>query len=113
MTSADWLTAVAYRSRIGATTVGQKLIDLLRRSADEAGRVERFFQIDFRKHRIAGQAVQKIVAAAAIFDLGRGRLAVTADSFVKLLPIAAGRDGRHQDVFRRHERQFLGQDAGR
>ena len=41
---------------------GEKFIDLLRCSADETGRVERFFQIDFREHRVAGQAGQQIVA---------------------------------------------------
>ena len=54
----------------------------------------------------------KSFAPPCSFTTRGGGLAVAANPLVQVLPIAAGGHGRHQDVFRRHERQFFGQMLG-
>ena len=50
--------------------------------------------------------------SALLLHHRRGRLAVPANPLVQILAIAAGGDGRHQNVLGRHERQFFGQVPG-
>src|SRR5262245_4176117 len=48
--------------------LGQKRIDLFRRTAGEASGIRQLLEVDFRKHRVAGKTFEQVIVAAVFLD---------------------------------------------
>ena len=92
----------------GAHLELEKLVDLLRRPADEGGRIEQLRQslVDGRKVLAGRDALDQVVVTTLLLDDVAGLLAEDADVLVALLPVAALLDHGHDDVLGGHEGQL-------
>lgn len=82
----------------------QERIHLLGRAAHEKGGVEHRIDIDTGKGLILLKTLKQVVRRPLLFHLFGRILAMTTNSFMKILPIPSGPGGSHENILGRHER---------
>ncbi|MPM84574.1 hypothetical protein SDC9_131647 [bioreactor metagenome] len=89
-------------------------LGLLRRAAHEFDRIDQIVDAagDRRESRVGLDPAEQVVVRAFGFDPARGLHRMHPDGFMQLLPVAAGFDRLHQDVFGSHEGQLESDPVG-